>query len=401
MPPKRKQSRSPKRSKSPQSKKKPPPLPPLPAHLVKKRRGRSPPPPLPPWKFPIPKNAKDVKETKSNPTKLLANDPGLNQFLKVYTPSNNFLGFTPEALDHFRKGLKQNHFFGNAANELLGLLAILFLTRKACIATGNTQISNAIQWITGKVYSTQTLQSSISVLPSPVGFKMPSAFENFGLTSVHDSLKQTILTCPHQFVIVPMILCFLAIDETSPNSVSESCHANVLVVDRGNKVAFRMEPHNRTWHKYLPEQLDERIGQFLKGLNIDYQGVPAGCKEFGPQALESREKIDISMEVKNPEDGWCAAWNLYHIHMRLLHSDLRPKDLQQKIVSELLAAKQAKQIESLTHFIVTYANLIWFYGVALLKFYLPPNISPHDFHDPLKLAHLLQKWTPTVLNDLG
>ena len=156
-----------------------------------------------------------------------------------------------------------------------------------------------------------------------------------------------------------------------------SGHANILIIDKNNKTLERFEPNGSYFVKKRiseQEKMDNQIMVFIKKVleisNIDtvnkadwkYFKPTNFCPQLGwhsQQALQMRNADTISKELSqfidntgNPDtEGYCIAWSLYYVYLRLLNQHLT----RTEVLSE--SQTQLSKIH-LTQFISQFAKFL-------------------------------------------
>jgi len=125
-----------------------------------------------------------------------------------------------------------------------------------------------------------------------------------------------------------------------------SQHANAFVVDHYNKIAYRYEPHGAQTNTYNYLQIDKLL---KNNLDPDYSYInPWGYQEiYGPQSFEFSSKDNFY--------GFCLAWSLKFMHMRVLYPDLSIKELDKLMLSDDIGSL-ANQIRAYTSFLNSYSE---------------------------------------------
>ncbi len=140
---------------------------------------------------------------------------------------------------------------------------------------------------------------------------------------------------------------------------SGSAHANALFIDLHRGTAERFEPHGARaytmFSDYRYEALDKALAVYFgsEKLNLKYIAPSEYSPVYGPQALEHYIE----------ERGYCAAWSLWYIDMRLSYPDLPRKKLVLALVNKLTLKRKAG---TLTAYLLDYVNQV--YHIMLIDF---------------------------------
>ena len=137
------------------------------------------------------------------------------------------------------------------------------------------------------------------------------------------------------------------------NKRSYGAHANVLIYDKTTNKIERFEPHGCSveldvW--FEAKEFDKQFEHIAKKY-FDAGYVPPSicCPYIGPQTIQESERI---MKVNDP-GGFCAAWTLFVMDLRLRNPKKELKELQ------LLAVKKLyKSPKKLTNFIRNFAQYV-------------------------------------------
>lgn len=134
---------------------------------------------------------------------------------------------------------------------------------------------------------------------------------------------------------------------------SYGAHANVLIYDKKTNTFERFEPNGCTtnfdiWFEV--KDFDRHFKQIAKdSFGAKFITPDICCPFVGPQAIQESEKL---MKIADPE-GFCAAWTLWIIELRLRNPDKALKDLQ------LLAIKRMKKDpKPMTDFIRSFSQFV-------------------------------------------
>ena len=137
------------------------------------------------------------------------------------------------------------------------------------------------------------------------------------------------------------------------NQKSFGAHANVLIYDKKTNTIERFEPNGCTvnfdiWFEV--KEFDKVFKQIAKNVfEAKYISPDICCPFIGPQAIQESEKL---MKIADP-GGFCAAWTLWIIELRMKNPDKALKDLQ------LLAIKKMRRDpKPMTDFIRSFSQFV-------------------------------------------
>ena len=136
------------------------------------------------------------------------------------------------------------------------------------------------------------------------------------------SFKKNILKCKKnkkRFIIIPLKI-----------KTYRGYHANVFIYDTVNKTIERFEPHGSS-SSYNADTLDKKSKRFFDRLDIqEYYTTPYFCPNIGFQNIQSTEK-----QKKTGEPGFCLAWVMWYIDMRLSYPNLTQTAVVDKALEKL------------------------------------------------------------------
>lgn len=117
-------------------------------------------------------------------------------------------------------------------------------------------------------------------------------------------------------------------------------HGNAMIYDRERDLVTRYEPHGRKTNVYDSAFLDAKIQEALVGKVANYRSPSEFCPEIGHQTLERRAGVEtktrivFGREARIEAGGFCMAWSLYWIHVRIAHPNLTDDQVMGKISSD-------------------------------------------------------------------
>jgi hypothetical protein len=117
-------------------------------------------------------------------------------------------------------------------------------------------------------------------------------------------------------------------------------HANAFIFDMQEHILTRFEPHGAEVTLYDSEKLDRAVRKWLKVATPEigtwtYRPPPDYCFSPGPQARESWIWVEEAFKthkvwgktVRKEAKGFCAAWSLLYIHLRVTNPDFTDQEL--------------------------------------------------------------------------
>jgi 2-cysteine adaptor domain len=302
------------------------------------------------------------KEYQSREARLVLGLPNVEsafrQFDTDYGPmAFGFTGFRLNRLAARDPLHSQNYFVAQPPLVLLSTLVILLLARNACLLLPARGERRMMVW--SVQFDKRRRRGRNQLL-------LPGDFEA--------QLKG----CRHLLMVIELVL------EERIGGERERAHQNLLLIDFRDHTVSRFDPKGAiTAAHYRPDLLDNRLTSLFRRIDprLKYLGTAESCASIGIQRLQ----IDEDVHVPGEPEGWCAAWSLYWLHIRLLNPELTRFELQQKSLATLNKAVEREEIGSLTEFIAAYANTLLQAGVVLVNSVTRPK-RPYSvrtlFRDP-------------------
>lgn len=129
-------------------------------------------------------------------------------------------------------------------------------------------------------------------------------------------------------------------------------HANAILIDKTLKTAERFEPHGSRaydiFRDFRYELLDELLEDYFNQNGIQYLKPAYFCPYIGPQKFESSRT-----------SGYCAAWSLWYIDMRLSNPDVPKESLLVQMNTKTGQLRQTGQFrEYLQRYVMQVYKLI-------------------------------------------
>lgn len=158
-----------------------------------------------------------------------------------------------------------------------------------------------------------------------------------------------------KFTAIPLIIRWSC-------SSNFSGHANILLFDLVNKTIERFEPYGKIKTFSKEEQkvssaFDFEIDLLFKKYGYKYIKSKAFLPKKGPQHLEELKVYDVTSSIssskENDPEGFCGAWSLWYVDLRLSNQSVKKKQLIKYSIKRLVN----NQI-SLRAFIRNYSRFI-------------------------------------------
>lgn len=161
--------------------------------------------------------------------------------------------------------------------------------------------------------------------------------------SLPPEIYQQIGECRSPIFIIPVSITIFIDDEYY------SAHANMLIFDIEKRTIERFEPHGEFIIEGI-DVVDNELRSFASEIGYRYIPTLDFCPINGPQYAEvyMRER-----GIQPPTGGFCAAFSLLYMHLRILHPDLS----REHIINLIMEGGYERTYER----ILRYARLISIY----------------------------------------
>jgi hypothetical protein len=142
------------------------------------------------------------------------------------------------------------------------------------------------------------------------------------------------------------------------NCKSTSAHFNMIVFDKDKKTVERFEPYssfNRQYEENVMNYFDESFeSDITKQLAYNYIKPSKICPKIGFQQKEE-DNLNLSFGTNRNDDpgGFCGAWSLYYLNMKLKYPNISTEKLLTKIYKYL-----DKDSNSMRNFIRNYSQFV-------------------------------------------
>jgi ankyrin repeat protein len=120
--------------------------------------------------------------------------------------------------------------------------------------------------------------------------------------------------------------------------LTNGAHANVLLYDKTTNEMERFEPYGKDFppnFNYISKNLDFNLSNLFKNYFQDLKYYTPSDFEIkiGLQLLDSYE-YNKEKHINDP-GGFCAAWSLWYVEMRITNSDIDRKDILNKLINQI------------------------------------------------------------------
>lgn len=159
---------------------------------------------------------------------------------------------------------------------------------------------------------------------------------------------------------------------------SNNAHFNMIIFDKDTKTIERFEPYTK-FTKSVPANIMERLDAKLKHdckKYLKYKYIPPKqvCPRIGFQTKEESELTVGNLDIFSDPGGFCGAWSLYFLDLKLSFPNYDTKKLMKKAFSYL-----EKDKHSFRTFIRNYSDFIVKKRKSILRKY--NQISDADQYD--------------------
>jgi hypothetical protein len=127
-------------------------------------------------------------------------------------------------------------------------------------------------------------------------------------------------------------------------------HANSLIFDKKYKTVTRFEPHGGKKDKWVKVHILKWMRSNLPGWS--YKEPSSYCPYYGPQTKAYKAKKDLDPRKFDPvflakeAGGFCAAWNLFFIHLRIVN----PNKTDKEVMNIMMNWTQTQLANKIRHF---------------------------------------------------
>ena len=152
-------------------------------------------------------------------------------------------------------------------------------------------------------------------------------------TTLKKSLDAFITNNKFKYLIIPVGI-----------ELSNGAHANILLYNKTMNTIERFEPYGKDWppgYNYNPLKLDHNLENLFRNLLVNINN-DIDFKYYSPSLYEQRiglQTIDINEQEisKNIGDpgGFCAAWSLWYVEMRILNENISIHELIPKLINNI------------------------------------------------------------------
>ena len=164
-----------------------------------------------------------------------------------------------------------------------------------------------------------------------------------------------------------------------------NAHFNSLLFDTEKKTVERFEPYSKIKITHFDKTVKKFDIEFKKSIkkNLGYEYIlPSSiCPNIGFQYKEENNMFSVftastvgNFQFKSDPGGFCGAWSLYYLNLRIAYPNIEPQKLLQNVYKYLENDKH-----SFRTFIRNYSEFIYKESVKILKNYKDTDIGENTF----------------------
>ena len=229
--------------------------------------------------------------------------------------------------------IKFTTYIGISLDILVGLIYIQNKFK-------NVQTSLTIDFLNNNNLETYYINNGITkgIYGDFLNFEIIWSFQKlFYPTTLKTSLNKFLKNKNKQYFIIPIGI-----------ELSNGAHGNILLYDKVANTIERYEPYGKDWpagFNYNPIGLDHQLKNLFNNL-INSNGNTVNFEYIEPHKYEQKiglQTIDISEYDKGKSlgdpGGFCAAWSLWYIEMRIVNNTILRNELIPKLINHIKSKK--------------------------------------------------------------
>lgn len=171
-------------------------------------------------------------------------------------------------------------------------------------------------------------------------------------------------------------------------------HANILIYDVPNKIVERFDPYG-TVPFINSEMIDILLRSFFKDFLPDIKYIsPRELSDTISFQVFSDERNNITY-VENDPIGFCMAWCLWYIEMRIKNTEIQPKLLIKKTIYQI-----NKSVDQFKDYIRNYSNYLDYEKNMILEKANLPKKYWYMHHLPTSLYKAYLKYIRKIFADI-
>ncbi|XWV24848.1 ankyrin repeat protein [Tupanvirus deep ocean] len=169
-------------------------------------------------------------------------------------------------------------------------------------------------------------------------------------------------------------------------------HANMLIYDIKNKYIERFDPYGKVSFNYSKE-IDHLMEAFVKEYFTDVKYISPGQLTDGISFQIFADEKDNRNYVENDPAGFCVAWCLWYIEMRMKNSKIHPKSLIKRTISQI-----NKSEDKFKDYIRNYSNYLDSEKNIILEKAGVPKKYWYMMHIPITFYKAYLKYIRNIYN---
>ena len=180
-------------------------------------------------------------------------------------------------------------------------------------------------------------------------------------------------------------------------------HANIMIYDKKTGILERFEPYGNVPYldvEKLDSFLENKLGTIFERFNstFKYLSPKFSIKSVGYQVL-SNDSDNTNKKMGDPF-GYCLAWTLWYLEMRIHNPDLSPKKLVEKSMNIIISdnSHNNKSDNKFINFIRNYASEL---DEQKNKFLLDCGISKENIYNLIPTDQDLDKIIDNINKEFG
>lgn len=154
--------------------------------------------------------------------------------------------------------------------------------------------------------------------------------------TISPTLTKEIVRClrgTRRFVAVPMRLEHMIFIDGVLSETEGGAHANILFIDKDAHIIERYDP-NVDMKKYEGAELNTRLIWHLYSKIVEFPFSFRSGTMLCPIGLQ-RSQVKQMHAFGMDEEGYCLAWSIFYLDVRMTYPNLDPKELEKLALSKL------------------------------------------------------------------
>lgn len=169
-------------------------------------------------------------------------------------------------------------------------------------------------------------------------------------------------------------------------------HANMLIYDIENKYVERFDPYGKV-NFYESKQIDELLRSFFKDYFPDIKYVSPAELTNGISFQIFSDERNNNNYVENDPTGFCVAWCLWYVEMRMKNNKIEPKSLIKRTIRHI-----NKSEDKFKDYIRNYSNYLDIEKNNILDKAGIPKKYWYTMHIPILIYKAYLKYIRNIYN---